>query len=137
MVLRGSAFFYTASFCRWRLGVISTTFQARCRRFIALIAYAVGSSSHRFKPCTAERGNAWWLWCQDSPKESSESQKTFVEWSSTAKRRVPKKWQTELIDQVTWCSRKIRTAPPHSAPVRPSATEPPNAHPRPNGRRKP
>src|SRR5215207_8289331 len=61
---------------------------------------------------TAERGNAWWLWCQDSPNDSSDSQKTLVEWSSTANRRVPKKWQTELIDQVTWWSRKIRTAPP-------------------------
>ena len=28
---------------------------------------------------------------------------------------MPKKWQTELIDQVTWWTRKIRTGPPHSA----------------------
>ena len=28
---------------------------------------------------------------------------------------MPKKWQTELIDHVTWWTRKIRTAPPHSA----------------------
>jgi hypothetical protein len=41
--------------------------------------------------------------------------------------------QTELIDQVMWCRRKIRTAPPQSAPVRGSATVPPIAQPRPNG----
>ena len=57
----------------------------------------------------------WWLWCQDSPIENGASQKTLVEWSSTSKRRVPKKWQTELIDQVMWWARKIRTGPPHSA----------------------
>ena len=77
------------------------------------------------------------MWCQDSPNESSESQKTLVEWSSTAKRRVPKKWQTELIDQVTWWSMKIRTAPPQSAPVSPSATVPPIAQPRAKGAAKP
>ena len=43
----------------------------------------------------------WWLWCQLSPNETSDIQKTFVEWSSTSNRRVPKKWQIELIDQVT------------------------------------
>ena len=78
---------------------------------------ADGSISHQRRPCAAERGKAWWLWCHASPKESSASQKTLVEWSSTSKRRVPKKWQTELIDHVTWCSRKMRTRPPHSRPV--------------------
>ena len=101
---------------RLALGLISTTFQASLARRIARITQAVGSTSHQRRPCIAERGNAWWLWCQDSPNESGASQKTLVEWSSTSKRREPKKWQTELIDQVTWCSRKIRTAPPHSAP---------------------
>ena len=92
--------------------------------FIARITHAVGSTSHQRSPCIAERGNAWWLWCQDSPKDSGASQNTLVEWSSTSKRREPKKWQTELIDQVTWCSRKMRTAPPHSAPVTAAASVP-------------
>ena len=126
MVLRA---WLCASFWRWRSGVISTTFQASFSRFIVRTAQAVGSISQHRRPWTAERGNAWWLWCQDSPNESSESQKTLVEWSSTAKRRVPKKWQTELIDHVTWCSRKMRTAPPHSAPVRPSSSVPPMSQP--------
>ena len=69
------------------------------------------------RPCCAERGNVWWLWCHASPKLGSASHHTFVEWSSTAKRRRPKKWQIELIDHVTWCSRKIRTRPPQSRPV--------------------
>ena len=65
------------------------------------ISHAVGSTSHARRPCIAERGNVWWLWCQLSPNETSDIQKTLVEWSSTSNRRVPKKWQTELIDHVT------------------------------------
>ena len=93
----------------WRSGAISTTFQAR-----RAALHRAGSRRRWGPPRTsagrgaAERGKAWWLWCQDSPIESTDSQNTLVEWSSTAKRRVPKKWQTELIDHVTWCSRKIR-----------------------------
>jgi hypothetical protein len=34
--------------------------------------------------------------------------------------REPKKWQIELMLQVTWWTRKIRTRPPHS-----SASSPP------------
>ena len=45
----------------------------------AAITSAEGSSSQRRRPCTAERGKAWWLWCQDSPSEGSASQKTLVE----------------------------------------------------------
>ena len=77
-----------------------------------LMTIAEGSISHHFRPCLAERGNVWWLWCQLSPKDGIASQKTLVEWSSTSKRRLPKKWQTELTDQVTWCWRKMRTKPP-------------------------
>src|SRR5688572_19436300 len=92
---------FGASFCCWRSGLISTTFQASLVAFIARMTHAVGSTSHQRSPCIAERGKAWWLWCQDSPKDSGASQKTLVEWSSTSKRREPKKWQTELIDHVT------------------------------------
>ena len=67
-----------ASRC-WRSGVISTTFQASFTRRIPRITHAVGSSSHERSPWNAERGNVWWLWCQDSPIDSSESQKTLVE----------------------------------------------------------
>jgi hypothetical protein len=42
---------------------------------------AEGSSSQRPRPWRAERGNAWWLWCQDSPNVTSESQATFVDLS--------------------------------------------------------
>jgi hypothetical protein len=42
------------------------------------------------------------LWCHDSPSEGSASQKTLVEWSSTSKRRRPKKWQIELTDRSAW-----------------------------------
>ena len=65
----------------------------------------------------AERGKAWWLWCQASPKVGSASHHTLVDLSSVAKRRRPKKWHTELIDQVRWWSMNTRTRPPHSRPV--------------------
>jgi tRNA A-37 threonylcarbamoyl transferase component Bud32 len=45
------------------------------------------------------------------------SHHTFVDLSSVSKSRLPKKWQPELIDHVTWCSRKTRYRPPHSRPV--------------------
>src|SRR5215216_2179211 len=73
----------------------------------------------------AERGKAWWLWCHDSPNEGSASHATFVEWSSVSKRRLPRKWQTELTLHVMWCTRKIRTSPPHSRPVAAPASVPP------------
>src|SRR4051794_33978114 len=79
------------------------------------------STSYLPGPWRAERGNAWWLWCHDSPNVGIASQATFVDLSSTSKRRRPKKWQTELIDHVAWCRKKIRTKPAHksvhSAPV--------------------
>ncbi len=72
------------------------------------------SISYQRRPWKAERGNAWWLWCQDSPSDSTASQPTFVDWSSMSKRRRPKKWQIELTDHVTWWTRKIRTSPPQT-----------------------
>ncbi len=33
------------------------------------------------------------------------------------KSRRPKKWHTELIENVAWCTKKIRAAPPHSRPL--------------------
>ena len=37
--------------------------------------------------------------------------------SRESKRRRPQKWQIELMDQVTWWRRKIRTAPPQTTPL--------------------
>jgi hypothetical protein len=51
--------------------------------------------------------------------------------------RRPKKWHSELMLYVAWWSTSIRTAPPHSRPVRPVATEPPIAQPRKNGTTRP
>src|SRR5215213_2249169 len=79
----------SASFSCWRSLVIITTFQASPSRFIARITHPPGSTSHHRRPCSAERGNAWWLWCHDSPKEGSASQKTLVDWSSVRNRRWP------------------------------------------------
>jgi hypothetical protein len=107
----------TISFCAWRSGAMRTTFHTRPSFSIPRISHADGSSSRRPRPWAADRGKAWWLWCQASPSDGSASQKTLVEWSSTSKRRWPKKWQTELIDHVTWWMKKIRTRPPHSRPV--------------------
>ena len=70
---------FGAIFCAWRSGVISTTFQASFSRFIARMTTAEVSTSHHLRPCTAERGKAWWLWCHDSPNDGSASQKTLVE----------------------------------------------------------
>ena len=68
-----------ASRCCWRSGVIRTTFQARPTCCIPPMIAPDGSSSQRRRPWTAERGKAWWLWCQASPSEASESHQTLVE----------------------------------------------------------
>src|SRR6266851_324435 len=60
-------------------------------------------------PCRAQVGSEWCRLCQDSPKEGIASQATLRDLSRTSKSSLPKVWQTELIDQVTWCSRQIRT----------------------------
>src|ERR687893_800849 len=85
--------------------------------------------SQRRRPCDAERGNAWWLWCHASPSEGSASQATLVDFSSVSKRRVPRKWHTELTLQVMWWTRKIRTRPPHRSPVAAPAMVPVSAQP--------
>ena len=99
-------------------------------RSIAQMTIGEMSISKRPRPWRAERGKAWWLWCHDSPNVGIASQATFVDLSSTSKRRRPKKWQTELIDHVAWCRKNIRTKPAHSsvhsAPVieKPCRTKP-------------
>ena len=87
------------------------------------------SSSHGLSPWNADEGNAWWLWCHDSPKEIHESHQTLRDSSLTRKRREPTKWQTELTDQVMWCSRKIRIRPPQNIACRPAPIVPPQIQP--------
>src|ERR1017187_4872941 len=60
-------------------------------------------------PCRAQVGSAWCRLCQDSPKEAIASQETFRDLSRTSNSSLPKVWQMELIDQVTWCRKAIRT----------------------------
>jgi hypothetical protein len=111
----GSALTAPTSFAAWRSGEMRTTVWISLRRSMTLMTAAEMSISHGLRPWTAERGNAWWLWCQDSPNVGIASQATFVDLSSTSKRRRPKKWQTELIDHVAWCRKNIRTKPAHSS----------------------
>src|SRR2546425_1213347 len=60
-------------------------------------------------PCLAQVGSAWCRLCQDSPKDRIASQETFLDLSLTSNSSLPKVWQIELIDQVTWCRKAIRT----------------------------
>ena len=91
------------------------------------------STSHQRRPWVAERGKAWWLWCQDSPSDGIASQNTLVDSSSVAKRRRPKKWQIELIEKVTWWTRKTRTRPAQKSAASPAASSPVRAQPIANG----
>ena len=58
---------------------------------------AEGSNCQRPSPWRAEVGKAWWLLCQDSPKDSGASQNTLRDSSEVGKRRRPKTWQIELM----------------------------------------
>src|SRR3954465_13375523 len=60
-------------------------------------------------PCRAAVGSAWCMLGQLSPKLRIASGQKLALLSRAAKGRSPIMWQIELIDQVTWCSRKIRT----------------------------
>src|SRR3984885_6473095 len=85
-----------ASLVVWRSGLTRTTSQIRPTRSSARITSADGSSSQRRSPCSAEVGNAWWLLCQASPRESGASQARLRDSSPVSNRRRPKKWQSEL-----------------------------------------
>ena len=91
------------------------------------------SSSQGLSPWNADEGKAWWLWCHDSPNEIHESHQTLRDSSLTRNRREPTKWQTELTDQVMWCSRKIRIRPPQNIACRPAPIVPPQIQPATNG----
>ena len=91
------------------------------------------SNSHQRRPWNAERGNAWWLLCQASPMEGVASQNTLPEWSSVAKRRLPKKWQIEFTLNVAWWNRKTRAKPPHRAADNAPPIPPATMYPSPKG----
>src|SRR5690606_22423066 len=79
--------------------------------------------------CRAQVGSEWWRLCQDSPKDGMASHQTFRDLSRTWNSSSPKTWQIELIDQVTWWSRPMRTSEPQknavSAPCQDQVTRPP------------
>src|SRR5580658_4630061 len=63
----------------------------------------------RSTPCLAHVGSAWCRLCHDSPKDRIASQLTFLDLSLTSNSSLPKVWQIELMDQVTWCRNATRT----------------------------
>ena len=74
-------------------------------------------------PWRAQVGSEWCRLCQDSPKEGMASHATFRDLSRTSKSSWPKVWQTELMDQVTWCSRQTRTRLAQKNAVRAPASD--------------
>src|SRR5215469_710485 len=63
----------------------------------------------RSAPCRAQVGSEWCRLCQASPKDGIASQLTFRDLSLTSNSSLPKVWQMELIDHVTWCRNATRT----------------------------
>src|SRR5690242_11970889 len=88
------------------------------------------SSWKRRTPWRALVGSAWCRLCQDSPPEGIASHQTLPEKSREAKGRSPTVWQIELIDQVTWWIRPMRTTVPQknavSAPCQDQVIRPPS-----------
>ena len=116
---RGSRAAAPASFCAWRSGrdlddVPGEAEPSACPP----ISAAERSISHQRRPW---RGRARERVVVVVPGLAERRRaRARTRWSTGPRRRsggVPKKWQTELIDQVTWCSRKMRTKPPQSRPV--------------------
>ena len=102
--------------CCWRSGVIRTTFQARPRRFIARITSRrevdLPPAQALNAPRAGRRGG-----CGARPRRARGG-RARRRWSTcrrSSKRRRPKKWQTELMVQVMWCTKKTRTRPPQSS----------------------
>src|SRR4051794_291682 len=84
---------------------------------ISRIRRAEVSTWPRSTPCRAQVGSAWCRLCQDSPIEGIASHHTFADLSRDTNGRLPTVWQIELIDQVTWCSRLMRTREPQKKAV--------------------
>src|SRR3954451_11907907 len=84
---------------------------------ISRIRRAEESSWPRSTPCRAQVGSAWCRLCQDSPIEGIASHQTFADLSRATNGRSPMVWQIELIDQVTWWSKEMRTSEAQKNPV--------------------
>ena len=67
--------------------------------------------------------------CQFSPKDTTASGHRLVLWSVDPSDWRPNVWHSELIDQVTWWSRAIRTSPAHTSAIRAPTHDPEMAYP--------
>src|SRR5690606_25890763 len=69
-------------------------------------------------PCRAHVGSEWCRLCHDSPSDGIASHHTLRDLSRTSNSSLPKVWQIELIDHVTWWTSVIRTSPAQNSAVR-------------------
>ena len=94
------------------------------------ISRAAGSTWCESAPCRAEAGALWWKLCQLSPNDTTASGATFPLRSFVTNGLRPQRWHTELMLQVTWCSRNMRTRPAQrnapNAPAKRPEHEPTN-----------
>ena len=88
--------------CSWRSGLIRTTSQARPSFSSRVMSARRCRSPTSASPAGRRAGTRGGCGATTRPATGSRARTTFVDWSSISKRRLPKKWQTELIDQVTW-----------------------------------
>ena len=88
------------------------------------MSHAPGSSWRQPCPWWAAVGKAWWLLCQDSPNVSGASHTRLRDSSPVSYVRRPKKWHSELMLNVAWWTRKMRTAPPQRRPGQPAGERP-------------
>ena len=100
-----------SSFFCWRAGSMRTTSHARPTFSRPRMTRLEESNSHQRIPWAAEVGNAWWLLCHASPKDSTDSHARLRDSSSVSKRRRPKKWHSELIEKVD----VVQDEQPHGA----------------------
>src|SRR3954454_5656080 len=81
------------------------------------IVRALLSSCPLSTPWRAHVGSAWWRLCQDSPNDGMASHHTLRDLSRDSNSSSPMAWQIELMHQVTWCRRAMRTSAPQKNPV--------------------
>src|SRR5262249_36779594 len=92
------------------------TFFAQPSRSKRRISHPQGSTSHQYRPFTAELGNAWWLLCQPSPPRTMPSTQLLRLPSAVSNLRVPNTCANELSANVACWVRNTRAKPPHSSP---------------------
>ncbi len=98
------------------------------------ISNAEVSSWPGSSPWRAERGNAWWPLCQDSPMLTTARTPTLPLRSLVMNGRRPNMWHTELMLHVAWCNTHTRTRPAQNRALTAAPRVPPSSQPRPNGR---